>query len=443
MRRIGPYAATLFLLATLTGCGGGGGGSSTTTANTAVPTTVAAANNVTTITVAGAQNSVNIPTISITLCTPGASVGGGGCQTINNILVDTGSVGLRVFASVITPSILSGLTPRLVGSSPLYECTQFADGYTWGTVRSTDLHISGETALSLPIQVIADSSETPAVTTAPTGCSNVGASLNSVASFGVNGVLGIGSLSADCGSACASISPSAGYYYTCSSSGSCTPATVPINPVGSAAYQVQNPISQFSADNNGSLIILPAVGSTGVVSATGSLIFGINTQSNNTLSSSVSIVPLDISAAFKTTLSGASSPYGYSFLDTGSNAYFFNVPYSIYGSAPAQLISCNYYTTSFGFYCPTSEVTLIATAAPTTGVGRGSGSITFAIKNANTLFATSNTVFNNLGGPGMAGGNFIGSFDWGLPFYLGRTVYTSISGQSVSGYSGATPFVAF
>jgi len=117
-------------------------------------------------------------------------------------------------------------------------------------------------------------------------------------------------------------------HYGCSSSGSCTPATVPINPVGSAAPQAQNPISQFSADSK---------------------------------------------------------------------------------------------------HCSIS----------------GSGSITFAIKNANTLFATSNTVFNNLAGPGVAGGNFIGSFDWGLPFYLGRTIYTSISGQSVSGYSGATPFVAF
>ena len=46
----------------------------------------------------------------------------------------------------------------------------------------------------------------------------------------------------------------------------------------------------------------------------------------------------------------------------------------------------------------------------------------------------------NLGGP--ANGSF---FDWGLPFFYGRTVYTAIEGKPVSqgGQSLSGPFYAF
>jgi hypothetical protein len=45
--------------------------------------------------------------------------------------------------------------------------------------------------------------------------------------------------------------------------------------------------------------------------------------------------------------------------------------------------------------------------------------------------------YDNLGGTSAVGG----AFDWGLPFYFGRNVFTAIEGQSTS--AGAGPFVAF
>ena len=44
-------------------------------------------------------------------------------------------------------------------------------------------------------------------------------------------------------------------------------------------------------------------------------------------------------------------------------------------------------------------------------------------------------VFGELGGPNA------GSFDWGLPFFYGRAVFTAIEGQSTPG--GAGPYWAF
>ena len=50
----------------------------------------------------------------------------------------------------------------------------------------------------------------------------------------------------------------------------------------SLAQQVQNPVAAFATDNNGVIIELPAV-SGAEASVSGSLIFGIGTQSNNGL----------------------------------------------------------------------------------------------------------------------------------------------------------------
>jgi len=63
---------------------------------------------------------------------------------------------------------------------------------------------------------------------------------------------------------------------------------------------VQNPVTLFATDNNGVIIELPAV--SGVeTSVTGSLIFGIGTQSNNALGSATvytSIPRLEISPRY-------------------------------------------------------------------------------------------------------------------------------------------------
>ena len=48
------------------------------------------------------------------------------------------------------------------------------------------------------------------------------------------------------------------------------------------AQQVVNPVTKFAVNNNGVIVQLPPV-TTSAASATGTLVFGIGTQSNNTL----------------------------------------------------------------------------------------------------------------------------------------------------------------
>ncbi len=52
-----------------------------------------------------------------------------------------------------------------------------------------------------------------------------------------------------------------------------------------------------------------------------------------------------------------------------------------------------------------------------------------------TLFATGNYAFNNLAGTGN------GYFDWGLPFFFGRRVFTAIANRATP--AGLGPYYAF
>ncbi|MEI2772689.1 MAG: DUF3443 family protein [Candidatus Competibacter sp.] len=85
-----------------------------------------------------------------------------------------------------------------------------------------------------------------------------------------------------------------------------------------------------------------------------------------------------------------------------------------------------------------SAVTANRETAPTV-----SSTVTFGIANALTLFDSSNTAFNNLGGPNPANPTlgFVGGFDYGLPFFFDRDVYMAIENQSTP--AGEGPFWAY
>jgi len=137
---------------------------------------------------------------SVTVCVPGSST----CQTIDGILVDTGSPGLRILSSALTIS----LPQQTNGGNPVAECGVFADGYTWGPVQTADVKIAGEVASSTPIQVIGSSN----FSSIPNECTSQGSSMDTLADLGANGLLGVGQAIQDCGSACASSGE--GIYFT-------------------------------------------------------------------------------------------------------------------------------------------------------------------------------------------------------------------------------------
>jgi Protein of unknown function (DUF3443) len=403
-------AAGLIALSSLAfvSCGGGGGGASV------VPTPVPSnpSNVVSVIVDAGPNNnSVNTLYATVTVCVPGSTTS---CQTIDHIQVDTGSNGLRLLASVLTLN-LQGTTAS--DGNALVECTQFVDGYSWGPIALADIQVGGETASSVPIQVIGSS--TFAV---PTNCSNKGTAEDTVAAFGANGILGVGVFEQDCGTGCAPPNTANTFYYSCSAS-ACAEIAVALNS------QVLNPIRLFTTDNDGSILDLPSVAAPGTTTLTGSLIFGIDTQSNNA-SGSETILAVDGIGDFTTVFN--SQTLTQSFLDSGTNGIFFDY---------TALTPCS--DPNFkGFYCPALPTSIAATL---TGTNNTSITESFTVDNAQTL-ATNNPTFSVL--PTLAGtfstatsSNTSNTFDWGLPFFYGRRVATAIENQRTA--VGTGPYVAF
>lgn len=385
----------------VSGCGGG----SSHTASMTPPVTTGS--NVQPVAVnAGPEgNYANGIFTSVKVCVPSSS----NCQTIDNVLVDTGSYGLRVLSSAGGGALTLVLPPVSISNGdPLGECAGFVSGFTWGPIKTADVSIGGETASKIPIQLI-----DPTFAGVPQPCRNGGVAENdTLQTLGANGILGIGPFAQDCGGACQQTgTQNPGWYYSCPSSGC---VTIPV----ALAQQVQNPIPLFPVDNNGVIVELPAV-SGPEPSLSGSLVFGIGTQSNNGLGGAT-IFPINSNGEFTTTYKGQSYP---GFVDSGSNAYFF---------LDANLSGLTVCTSNSGFYCPPSTVNL---SAVTTG-GAKTATINFSISNANTLFSTpANAVFNTLGGPNP------GMFDWGLPFFYGRNVFTAIDGQTTP--AGAGPYWAY
>jgi hypothetical protein len=397
--------ATLVGLLVLAGCGGG---SSSTPGNGLTATSATSVQNVQPLVVNSGPPGVvyvNGAFTSVTVCVPGSS----SCQTIDNVLVDTGSMGLRIVSSALSLA----LPQQNDGSnSPIVECNQFIDGFTWGPLRMADVKMAGEQAKSVPIQVIGD----PAFTTIPNACSSTGPSEDTVQTLGANGILGVGPFRQDCGLACSiggSVNP--GFYYSCPSASSCAQTTVTL------AQQAQNPVWMFASDNNGVILELPTVPASGAPSVSGSLVFGIGTQANNGLGSA-QVLALDANGNFTTVFNG--QPHSGSFIDSGSNGLFF------LDSATTGLPTCS---GNNQFYCPASTQNLSATNQGTNGVN---STVSFSVANANTLLGNaSDFVFSNLAGPNP------GSFDWGLPFFLGRNVFTAIESQGTP--AGTGPYFAY
>ena len=395
--------------------------------------------------VAGANNSLPIvvdpgPTGSyangsfatVTVCPPGTSA----CQTIDHVLVDTGSIGLRLFAQGAAGGELDPTAFPLqtdASGNPIAQCNQFVDGFTWGSVSLATIQMAGETASTVPnatvpgvpIQILGDTRVPTAVPSSCTGVSNE----STVSSFGANGVLGIGTFQQDCGPGCSSGTPPDDYYSCVIASGTCTPTLVTL------AQQVTNPVWVLPQDNNGTLVQLPSIPSGGTTTVNGSLIFGIGTQTNNGLGSAT-VFNVDSNAYFTTTFNGQTNSCSY--IDSGSNAYFF--PSAGYPG----LVACT--GSNSAFYCPANLLAnLSANNVSNTNTSQ-TGTVSFNVGNANTLFTNNggnNSAFSELGGPNSPPSGCNGSFDWGLSFFYGRSVFTAIEQQTVSGSTFVGPFWAY
>lgn len=369
-----------------------------------VPGTQAPSSNVVPVTFGGGPTaSPNLPYVSVTVCVPGTN----SCQTINNILVDTGSIGLRIFASVLQGSANLPAQASAEGR-PIGECTQFADGFTWGPVRIADVRIGGEEARNLPINIVGD----PNFSQVPAECSSGGADINSVNRFASNGVLGVGLFVEDCGPGCARPGNNLGYYYACGAV--CDPTSVPL------ANQVRNPVASFATNNNGVMLSFAALSAPGAREFSGTMTFGIGTQSNNGLGNATVLTPDPRTGYLTTIYQNRTLTRG--FIDSGSNGIFFR---------DTAIPQCR-----TSFYCPASTLTLSATNV---GANGARSTVPFNVVNAEQVFVRNPDV---VAVPGLSGSiSDNNTFDWGLPFFFGRNVYTAIEGRATP--AGTGPFYAY
>ena len=430
MRRIFLWILGCFFLS-LSGCGSGGGSSSLTSSCQTTGSGTTAYNILPLYLGTSGDNNPNIcgsainnPCTDVTIC----DSSGSNCQTISNILVDTGSSGLRIFQSAL--STPTALTPVTISGSPVGECEAFGNGTygDWGPLVYAQVKLSGEPTVTLPIQLIDPtyagqytSNGNPASSSAACGQTFTPDTSPLTASF--NGILGVGLFVHSCGTSCTKISGT-GVYFTCNSS-TCTGTTLPVSE------QDQNPVALFQNDNQGVVVSFASTPITSSNScATGSLILGIGTQSDNTPASGVKAYEADSSGNFQTTFQNQtySSSNGFAFIDSGSDGYFF--PDSSTPPIPNSG-SPDYY------YMPSSPATLNATIASASGTNSNSTSFNFTIQTPPTLGSGfSEGVIPNLGFDQPGG------FDWGLPFFfLKQNVYVGINGQPST--LGTGPYWAF
>lgn len=256
----------------------------------------ATAINVVPLTVRTPRAGFNRMVVSVTLCEPGTDH----CATIDDIMVDTGSTGLRLEASAIP----SGLTlPAFtgLGGAPLAECLRFVHDDAWGPLYRADLRIGGLTAKNLPIQVVADDlrprpGACPMSTAMPTS----------------NGTLGIGPHLFDCQGACAQEANQPGVFVN--NGGSWLPFRGAV-PTGS---RLPNPVSNFPQHGNGIVIDLPASLENGASEIVGTLTFGVDTAPNNRIPGA-QILHIGANGLFTTRYGGADYPESY--IDSGTETY--------------------------------------------------------------------------------------------------------------------------
>jgi hypothetical protein len=361
--------------------------------------------------------NANILYATVTVCKLGGNPAfPGDCQTIDHVQVDTGSVGLRILASKVKSLNLAS-TPSPVMNT--WECFPFVIGGLWGQLAVADVVMGRQTATRLPVQLIED--DPNAVIQYTSDCNNAADKniLGSASALGSNGILGIGSTTLDCGQNCTQLPyPSFVQYYSCpqsaTNSAACSAAAVQSN------QQVYNPIAALPATpnryNNGVVLKMPAVTHPGAATASGELIFGLDSTANNTVPVSVTKVYLgvdyvnNLSSYLNATTQYHGTTYRSSYLDTGTNGLFFTDP---------SLTQCNGAT----WYCPKDTMNTTAVISDGDNPTANTVGVAFQVGNVESLFSTNNTAFGDAAGSAPSGST---SFAWGMPFFYGRNVYLSI-----------------
>lgn len=384
-------------------------------------------------------NAINVPFVTLSICQPNTN----NCVTLDHVLLDTGSTGLRVISSLVNNL---NLQPFTVNGNQINECITFGTGYTWGPIARADVRMGGQTAYNIPINLLGGSS-----ISVPDQCSQYAMPPYeyTVETFGSNAIVGVNPSIFDTGNMYAESSlDSGGGYYSCnpndeSGTSSCSYYRLP------ESQQVVNPIAFMSdangnaLNNNGLILSLPSAGGAAASQVTGSLTFGINTQTNNVLATSAPIFngTMESGNPIVTIGTNYNGSNWSALFDSGTQGYLITNYGELLCAPDTETNPTGPYA---GLLCPIQPLSLSANIMSYDFTGNSTTN-QFMITNALTWindFPTAH-VYPNLGYY-MPGNDSVASgiFIWGLPFFLGKNVYLGFTGRTVNNVS-STPFTSF
>jgi hypothetical protein len=141
--------------------------------------------------------------------------------------------------------------------------------------------------------------------------------------------------------------------------------------------------------------------------------------------------------SFTTQFGGQAFPG--SFIDSGSNGFYFldsgTINVFLGGNPLPTCLQSGAFSNDASissFYCGT-----LSSSATNVGTNGNSTVVHIGVANAETQFMSNKEAFDNVAGPNS------GSFDWGMPFFFGRNVYTAIEGVTPPSGVPAGPFWAY
>ena len=349
--------------------------------------------NVTLLEMRTPHGGFNRMVVSVTVCEPGTDR----CATIKDVMVDTGSTGLRLEASAVPswPALPKFTGP---GGTRLAECLRFVHDTAWGPLYRADVRLGGLMAKALPLQVIDDVGGPQ-----PAACPRSDLRPTS------NGTLGVSQHLYDCQGACEQRADAPGTFVEDGT------AWLPVQGTVEPAYRLPNPVSYLVGHDNGIVIELPSPPDGGARDVAGTLTFGVGTAENNRLGTS-GILRLDAVGRFTTVFGGKSYPASY--IDSGTETYVLH---------DDSLPRCQGMTWA---YCAEPRLFLDAEM-----VGRDEKRIPigFAIGNYQARREQPAGASDDVAEAAEARSE---GFVWGAPFFLGRRVSLVMDGKGVPGIPG-------
>lgn len=348
--------------------------------------------------------AVNRPFINLTVCPVNDTKH---CQTINNVLVDSGSSGLRINKSALKAI---NFAPIMDNNKSVFNCILFGAGYDIGKMYSVDLYIGGEKGSNIPLQVTDNSDKNSQIAKVCSNYDTIPAA--NLDDFGASAIIGISVID----------SPDKSY----SRAEVCDDSGNNCSGIYSSGLNI-NPLSKFATDNNGVIFSIPKVATALASDVVGTLTFGLNTQSDNTVENGANVQIVH---------GTASDSWGSFSADNGVNAIFDS------GSATIN-IAKNKHTDiqictvnvirPINIFCPANQ----------TAVSIGYGDIS-SLENQYTLnlmFIDPRTFADNI----YIVPDFATSSDdpsqeiFGIPAFFGRNIYLQFASANTNTPFGASP----